>query len=82
MRLIDSEHLLTFRSQEAASKPLDVTLRLLLETMRQSSVRRFLVDGYPCTVDQIQAFEAVVVPIDLVLMLDYPEVGSGYVTGF
>lgn len=53
--------------------PMETTLRLLRAAMQASGARKFLIDGFPRTLEQAEAFEATICPSKLVLVFDCPE---------
>lgn len=59
--------------KEGLIVPMEVTISLLENAMKESKSNRFLIDGFPRAMDQALQFERQVVPSSLILYFECPE---------
>lgn len=59
--------------KEGKIVPMEITISLLEQAMKESGASRFLIDGFPRKMDQAEKFEETVVLSKMVLFFDCPE---------
>lgn len=59
--------------KEGLIVPMEITVALLENAMKESGKSRFLIDGFPRKMDQADAFESKIVESDFVLYFECPD---------